>query len=308
MVGYLYSPYQDYKYLNGSVFGHCILKNFIPDKHDLECLFRFIKKENEKNKYYITTDYHIGYRSLERLEWRAACLHFDPGWLYDDTPTVSCALTGVNGMINNNIDDNAMTWEIIPAESFTMENIEYYINPGDMVNTMPEFLTTAIVTNQTSVQQGVQMHFSEKATEQSRFSETEGFTVQMSASVNVGIPVFNANGSISQSSSSTWSFENSQSKEDSRSYDFPVNVAPYTKVTATASVTRYSANVTYVATVKGNTSGKRLQLTGTWIGVTAGNINYTLVESPLNSPTNAEVKTYTFSGIPQQTVDLSELD
>lgn len=206
------------------------------------------------------------------------------------------------GLRNRNTDPNLYIWQIQPIEKYKLEKIEYYYSPENTITQIPDFITFANVDNSTSIQQEMSMTFSNKATESSKFSETEGVSVSMTSGASFGVPSVGIGSSIDYTtvSSSSWSFENSESKEDSRSYSFTIKVAPYTRVYAEASVQRYEMKVTYLATFKGESSGKTIKLSGHWEGVRASTINYALKEYPSGKILK------TFSGIPKSPIDLTK--
>lgn len=206
------------------------------------------------------------------------------------------------GLRNRNTDPNLYIWQIQPIEKYKLEKIEYYYSPENTITQIPDFITFANVDNSTSIQQEMSMTFSNKATESSKFSETEGVSVSMTSGASFGVPSVGIGSSIDYTtvSSSSWSFENSESKEDSRSYSFTIKVAPYTRVYAEASVQRYEMKVTYLATFKGESSGKTIKLSGHWEGVRASTINYALKEYPSGKILKS------FSGIPKSPIDLTK--
>lgn len=197
-------------------------------------------------------------------------------------------------------DEKLMTWELRPLDIFSLQNIEYYMQPGDVVTQMPDFITDAIVVNNTSLEQSMTMTFADKATEQSKFSETKSISLSIKVGASFGVPSI-MGGSIDATtvSSNSWSFESSEAKEDSRTYSFPIRVAPYTTVKGQASVLRYKAKVTYKATFKGQNTGKIVSLFGSWEGVRASTISYVLTEG------NNGRTLKTFSGTPSSVVDLT---
>ncbi|WP_286156135.1 hypothetical protein, partial [Parabacteroides goldsteinii] len=112
--------------------------------------------------------------------------------------------------------------------------------------------------------------------------------------------IFNGSLDMTTVSSTTSSFENSETKEDSRSYSFPVKVPPFKKVKARVVVQRYNANISYRAVFKGIKTGKRITLTGKWEGVTASTITYQLIEGE-----NGKVLR-SFTGVPTSEIDLTK--
>lgn len=228
----------------------------------------------------------------------------------DDLPSYKLLLTARSGDDQSIIDfqkrtsstEHLQRWRIVPAESFDLVNIVYSISSTDLVSQKPDFLTSVIVRNETSLEQSMEATFTEKATVSSSFTKNSGFRLNTSATVSS--PKFlgmGANITVGMETSNSVSFNESESKEDQRSYKFPVRVPPYTIVTAEAAVQQYEANIGYIATFRGRSSGKNITVTGQWEGVTAGTITYTLRETF----TNKILKTFT--GVPEVEVDLNEI-
>lgn len=197
--------------------------------------------------------------------------------------------------------EDLFRWEFTPADIFEIESISYYQMPGDYISLAPDFVSDIIVENKTSLEQSMTANFAQKATIQSKFSETEGFSVTVKTGIGVNLcKIFNGSLDMTTVSSTTSSFENSETKEDSRSYSFPVKVPPFKKVKARVVVQRYNANISYRAVFKGIKTGKRLTLTGKWEGVTASTITYQLIEGE-----NGKVLR-SFTGVPTSEIDLTK--
>ena len=165
-------------------------------------------------------------------------------------------------------------WDIKPVEEFKFSSISYSIETNDGLELLPSYIDAVTVNNQTDTQQLLTATFSRKASESSSFSKTEGFSIQESVTVHVGIPIFNAQGNITSTSSNTWQFGESETKEDSRSYNFSLTVPAHRVYGAEINIALYNVSETYSATYKGVTSGKQITLKGKWRGIQAGKINY----------------------------------
>jgi len=202
---------------------------------------------------------------------------------------------------NRFIPEHLKRWKIQPAEEYDLVNIRYHFESGDIVNQKPDFITNVVLRNETSVEQSMEATFSEKAAISSSFTQNESF--KLSVSNKISTPkIMGAGGEVTITTESTnsASFYESESKEDQRTYRFPVKVAPYTVVNAQAAVMQYQADVHYTATFKGRISGRNITMTGQWSGVTASTITYTLYEQS----TKRILKT--FVGTPTTEVDLTK--
>ncbi|MCC8186954.1 MAG: ETX/MTX2 family pore-forming toxin [Bacteroides sp.] len=186
--------------------------------------------------------------------------------------------------INNNIvrtskGNGDQLWEVEPVDSYRLINLSWKLNPSDIITTLPDFIQETTVINNSSITQTMSATYTKSATETSTFSEIEGLTVNISTTAKVGVP-FIADGKINTSTttSSSWQYGGSDSQQDQRSYDFPLNVPPYTTVTSKVMVQMSKLTATYVATYRGETSGAILELEGKWEGVQTGNIYYEITE------------------------------
>lgn len=186
-------------------------------------------------------------------------------------------------------------WEIKPVEKFKFSSISYTVEPSDGIKPLPSYVDAVTVSNQSDTQQSMTASFSRKASESSSFLRTEGFSIQESVTINVGIPLFNAQGNITSTTSESWQFGQSESKEDNRSYNFSLTVPAHRRYEARISVALYNASATYYVTYKGETSGKLITLKGKWHGIQAGKIDYSIIAENGSILKN-------FSGVPQNAV------
>lgn len=199
--------------------------------------------------------------------------------------------------------DHLQKWRIVFAESFELIDIVYSISPENIVNQKPDFLTNIIIKNETSLEQSMEATFTEKATISSSFSQNTGVKINISGTIST--PKFLGGGAeitVSKETSNSVSYNESETKEDQRSYRFPVRVPPYSIVNAQAAVQQYEANINYTATFKGQMTGKKITIEGRWEGVTAGTITYTLREGS----TNRILKT--IIGTPKKEIDLTRIN
>lgn len=255
----------------------------------------FINDTNNTDLYELVsfTDY------WDTKYWKD-CPHFFAGNYQSNTGDYqSEQIFAYNSYLN--LSNRLTKWKLSPSDTFTLESIEYLMEPEDLFEQMPDFVTTSIVENNTSIEQSMTTSFSQKATESSNFSNTEGISITTSGGVSVGIPgIFGGKFDKTTVSNKTWTYGKTESKEDSQTYSFPVKVPPYMTVIAVASVQRYSMNVTYIAKFKGNTTKRTLTLGGKWSGVRASTISYKLTESK----TNKVLKSFT--NTPTSIVDLTK--
>jgi len=229
-----------------------------------------------------TTDDNSGRQRwiLEPLE--QGCFHIKvKGGVNNGRVLLSCGGDGTKVDLWTT-DDNSgrQQWVLVP-ENIELSAIEFQTSTG-LAMQLPTFVSEVVVTNDTSLVQSTTAVFSSKATETSSFEQQHGFTFSISGTKNFGTPIF-LSGSITMSASTTntWTYATSQSREDLRSYTTPVNVAPGKKVIAKATVTLTKLDVPYQAIGYSKITGQKISVAGVWRGVSAGQILYSLSESAL---------------------------
>lgn len=180
----------------------------------------------------------------------------------------------INILFDGNSPGVLGEWDIIPVESFELENISYRLESDDKTEIIPSFIDEIEVFNGGDIAQSMTASFSRTATETSSFSETKGFSLSVGASFKTGIPTL-AEGqlNVTQTTTSSWTYGKSEAMADTRNYTFNLQVPAKTKYKAKLVVAMYKTSATYVATYKSN-SGKIMTLTGKWSGIKAGKITY----------------------------------
>lgn len=170
-------------------------------------------------------------------------------------------------------------WKICPIETFSLESVSYKLEAGDILKTLPSFVDEITVNNFTPIQQSMTANFSRRASESSSFSKTKGLSLNVSLSSGIGVPIL-AEGklNVSTTTSSSWTYGKTETQEDGRSYSFPLIVPANSTYKARVTVAMYDATATYLATYKGDTTGKKLILIGKWHGIKAGTITYDIFD------------------------------
>ena len=297
MVGQYNMPIlKEHRWLN-MIAGYISNRRSTGHQHNFDFSFVVEPINNQPNFYYIiycpSEAFLQGVPNFQNYYWRR---------LYATGATEgSLVKTTYYEGYDPYCSEDLFRWEFTPADIFEIESISYYQMPGDYISLAPDFVSDIIVENKTSLEQSMTANFAQKATIQSKFSETEGFSVTVKTGVGVNLcKIFNGSLDMTTVSSTNSSFENSETKEDSRSYSFPVKVPPFKKVKARVVVQRYNANISYRAVFKGIKTGKRLTLTGKWEGVTASTITYQLIEGE-----NGKVLR-SFTRVPTSEIDLTK--
>ncbi|WDF54366.1 ETX/MTX2 family pore-forming toxin [Mucilaginibacter sp. KACC 22063] len=179
-------------------------------------------------------------------------------------------LDATNGAIGFARPSNgiAQQFNIVPNDIFKLESIEYINDATATLSQIPDFSTTWTYTNGTSVQQSITTSFGQKASKTSNFTNQSTFTTKVSTEIKASVP-FIASGKISTEigGSISHTYGQSETSEDTRNYDIPLLIPANTRVTATATVTRYNMNVNYIATLRGQNTSKVIKVRGVWSGV-----------------------------------------
>lgn len=177
-------------------------------------------------------------------------------------------------------NSESQLWEIQPIETYNLLNVEWRLNPEDVISALPDFIQETTVNNQSSMTQNMTATYTKTASETSSFSKTEGLSISINVSAKIGVPIISGSGiDVNRTTSTTWQYGTTETQQDQRSYSFPLSVPPYTSITSKAMVQMSKLTATYVAKFKGNTTGKILTLEGKWEGVQAGNIYYEIREN-----------------------------
>jgi hypothetical protein len=179
-----------------------------------------------------------------------------------------------------NSTDNRAIWEIIPVEEFKLTDIKYIPEPGKVFEPKINAIESRTIENSTDSEISYELSISEKVMESSTFSKVEGLnmTNKITMKVNIGLPLINEGGEISNenTTSKNWSFEESKTVERERTIQDKISlkIPPHKKYIITIVAVTYDINVTYVATLVGKTSGEVIKLKGTWQGVECDGIDY----------------------------------
>ncbi|REG96498.1 ETX/MTX2 family pore-forming toxin [Flavobacterium aquicola] len=167
-------------------------------------------------------------------------------------------------------------WKIEAAGEFDLVGITYSLAPEDVVTMVPSFITSISITNNTALQQTMSANFATKATESSNFSQTKGISIKVSSSLKVKVPFIDGNINTEVTTSASWQYGGASQNEDSRSYNFPISVTPYSTYSITASIAMKKISVNYEATFKHRSTNTIKKLSGRWEGIQASQIVYNI--------------------------------
>jgi len=163
----------------------------------------------------------------------------------------------------------------------------------------PDFVITEIYSNNSSLTQEITTNVSKKATNNSNFSRVTSINTKLSQDVKVGVGIVSGSAHVEVGKNSTWTYGSSESIEDGRSYNFPIKIAPKTKVRVTISVGQKTCNLKYTAILKGKSTGVRLTEHGVWNNVSCTDIIVDLQEEDLSGKV---LKSKRYVGIPSSVV------
>ena len=173
-------------------------------------------------------------------------------------------------------------FSIIPLDNFVIHSIEFFNDQSATLVQKPDFVGRWTYTNKTSIEQGMTTSFTQRATKTSNFSNQTNLTLNYSQTATVKVPFF-GEGSITIGASvgETYTFGESETNEDSQTYNFPVRVPSYTTVNATATVKRYKLDIYYRAKLRGLNTGSEITIDGLWTGVDCSEVVGYAEEIPL---------------------------
>ncbi|MGO1786174.1 MAG: hypothetical protein ACTHZ7_03755 [Sphingobacterium sp.] len=184
-------------------------------------------------------------------------------------------------------------FEIQVVDDFEIQSIDYINDARTTLTQVPDFVVNWSYSNGSSVQQSMTTNFGGKASRTSNFSQSSSFSFKTTASIKTGVP-FLASGQIQTEigSSHQFTYGESETLEDTRSYDFPLLVPSNTRVLATARVTQFELNVPYIATLKGKNTGTVIKVAGVWKGVDLTDVDVTVTETSLTTGTSRVTKQF----------------
>lgn len=176
-------------------------------------------------------------------------------------------------MVGDNYYKGTMTmWEIIPVDEFEIKNITYELTTGDNLVVVPTLVDIRTVVNNTDEPITRQIQLQGVVTSSSSFSKTDKLTVSIKqdVSVKIGIAGF-FEGSLSQgvSGSKEWSYTvgGTETRSTTISETLTYVVPSRTTNTVKMIASKYDASLTYIAELKGVTTGKTVYLKGKWDGI-----------------------------------------
>lgn len=186
-------------------------------------------------------------------------------------------------------------WKIVPVGEYRLVDVQYEksVEAGDFINQKDQFIKGAIIpVRPEAVEHTITV--TEKVTEGSTFTETNGVTTQDQSSFNWGVqagnaplPVISIGGNLSTTitSSHTVGYTDTGTYETSVSQSFKVVVPANKSCAIEVLKMSYNASLTYVATLEkrgGDEAGERFRIKGKWDGILTTFLYYNMYETETN--------------------------
>lgn len=184
---------------------------------------------------------------------------------------------GLRLEVKDTNNEKRQQWQFVPLEEFSLESVKYLDVSTNVASRQVDFAESIRVTNGTALAQTLTTTFQKKATISSSFSKTEGVSFSIATESKAGIPLF-SEGKLNTSITTTQSFtySNSEVKEDARIYNFPIEVSPFTRLVAKITIAQYNASIAYEAKLKSKRTGLIITVNGVWNGIIMGDLDYNL--------------------------------
>ncbi|AWG22881.1 hypothetical protein FFWV33_15785 [Flavobacterium faecale] len=174
-------------------------------------------------------------------------------------------------------------FEIIPVETFVVEKIEFDVDAGVILSNAPLQVYKEGYTNSGSIEQTYTFAINTSYTKSSNYNRSTSYKLTLSSTVKAGVPFF-SEGEIKTSAEfgQSFTYGESESATIAVNRSYPVKVPSNNRADLTLTFFKYNMNVDYVATCRGLTSGKIIQIKGVWNGVDVEETNANLTLTPLN--------------------------
>lgn len=181
---------------------------------------------------------------------------------------------------------NARNQEFLlaPIEDFTIQSIEFINDATALLSHKPSKILKDGYSNNGPVEQNFSLQISEEVTETSSFSNRSGVSVNVSTSFKVGCPIF-AEGKITTSTTTSYEHTYGESSTIRRSISrqYPVKIPSMYRADLSVTLFEDKIDMNYIATCRGNESGRIIKLRGMWKGVSVSQGEAALTMTPLNS-------------------------
>ncbi|MDR0332645.1 MAG: hypothetical protein LBI15_04200 [Dysgonamonadaceae bacterium] len=187
-------------------------------------------------------------------------------------------------------------WVISPVETFDMIDMKYDFLPNsNSFTATPRSIRVIRINNDSDIPSNETISVAETVTSQSTFSTTNNVStsIALNSNVEIKIPVIATGGiNTTVTHNSGWSFTNggTQTKSEVFTLSRTLQIPPRTRLVVELVAISYDMNITYIATLKGRTTGKIIRLTGTWESVLVQEDDINIYHPDGRAYTNSEVQ------------------
>lgn len=173
-------------------------------------------------------------------------------------------------------------WEIVPVESFTLQDVSYFKDYADRIDSSLVFIRDYEIDNRENPSPTTHtIHINENYSVSSSFSETTGLNmsdkISNATSFKVGLPTIDLSGNVSfeHLTEHIWSFSSTDTETRTFSWidDFTTVVPANTLMKLRVYEMVYTFDITYVGTLVG-IRDKTIRLKGRWKGSMGSKFRY----------------------------------
>ncbi len=182
-------------------------------------------------------------------------------------------------------------FEIIPVEKFVVEKIQFDVDAGTILSNVPIQVYKEGYTNNGPIEQTYTFAVNKSYTQTSNFNRSTSYKVSISTEIKAKVP-FIASGKISTSTEfgQEFTYGKSESATIAVNRSYPVKVPANYRADLSLTFFKYNMDVDYIATCRGLTSGKRIEIKGIWSGVDVEETDANLTLTSLDGRTIRKMK------------------
>lgn len=274
LIGYNGNPIsiEGGAYRDGSLSSNVNSGKVTPVLSPLGSWQTLLKEGPVESSYYIITSYYDPQSTF-----------FDVYYLY----SVDAVNRGL-AFDKENKTGGRHIWEIIPVETFTLTDVSYFMDAGDRIDSSLVYVRNYSLDNRGFPNPANhKVTISEKYETFSQFTEVKGLKmtnkISNSASVKIGIPLISIGGGVDweKTTEKSWSYSTTQSETKQFTFTDEYSIVVPANLLTTLQVYKmnYNLNVSYVGTLVGNTTGRKIKLKGKWSGSIVSKFVYKPVTS-----------------------------
>lgn len=174
-------------------------------------------------------------------------------------------------------------FEIIPVETFVVENIAFDLDAGTVLSKVPLQVYKNGYSNNGPIEQTHTFQVNQSYTQSSDFKRSTSYKVSLSTTVTTKVP-FIVKGEISTSTEfgQQFTYGTSESKTTAVNRNYPIKIPANYRADLSLIFFKYKLNVNYIATCRGLTSGRIIAIKGVWDGIDVDETDANLTLTPLS--------------------------